>query len=191
MHAWAANVITTYLQDQSLKAMNSHAHSCLQTLLDLPGVENVLLIDHTGDCLAHLGHTKLSPAQLTVWSVLARASFGAGDELGRRADSGSCQEITNVHERGGSILRLVPGGQLLVVHFSTTPALGTLRLAVRQAVDQLATAFVPAAPEAGRHARSDAIDPQLPATVGAVLFENYETTDEDMEAISCAMCHED
>ena len=170
--------------------MNSPAHACLHGLLELPGVKNVLLIDHTGDCLAHLGETKLSPAQLTVWSVLSRASFGAGDELGRRAEAGSCQEITNIHERGGSILRLIAGGQLLVAHFSTTPALGTLRLAVREAAERLAAAYVPTRAEAG-HVHTDAIDPHLPAATGAVLFENFETTDDDMEALTHAMCHED
>ncbi len=117
--------------------MNTPAHACLHRLLDLPGVQNILLIDHTGDCLLHLGSTALSPAHLTVWSVLARASFGAGDEMGRRASSGSCQEITNMHDRGGSILRLIPGGKLLVLHFATTPAVGTLRLAVREAAQTL------------------------------------------------------
>lgn len=171
--------------------MNTPAHACLHGLLELPGVRNVLLIDHTGDCLVHLGETKLSPAQLTVWSVLSRASFGAGDELGRRAEAGSCQEITNIHERGGSILRLIAGGQLLVAHFSTTPALGTLRLAVREAAERLAATFVPARTEIS-HLHAGSIDPQLPGgSGGAVLFENFETTDDDMEALTHAMCHED
>lgn len=132
----------------------SPSHSCLHRLLELPDVQNVLLIDHTGDCLAHLGSAALSPAKLTVWSVLARASFSAGDELGRRAEAGSCQEITSIHERGGTLLRLVPGGKLLVVHFGPTPAVGTLRLAVREAAEQLAPgmAALRRAPSADRPA---------------------------------------
>ena len=169
--------------------MNTPAHTCLNGLLDLPGAQNVLLIDHTGDCLAHIGPVQLSPAKLTVWSVLARASFSAGDELGQRADAGSCQEITNLHERGGSILRLVAGGQLLVLHFDSTPALGTLRLAVREAADTLASCILPPAAEPPGLLH-DAIHP--PASLGAVLFEAYEATEDDADALTHAMmCHED
>ncbi len=171
--------------------MNTPAHACLNGLLDLPGAQNVLLIDHTGDCLAHIGPTQLSPAKLTVWSVLARASFSAGDELGQRADCGSCQEITNLHDRGGSILRLVAGGQLLVLHFDSTPALGTLRLAVREAAEKLASCLLPCAPDSPR-LDSAMLHESMPATVGAVLFEAYEATEEENNALAHAMmCHED
>lgn len=171
--------------------MNTPAHDCLNGLLDLPGAQNVLLIDHTGDCLAHIGPTQLSPAKLTVWSVLARASFSAGDELGQRAEAGSCQEITNLHERGGSILRLVPGGQLLVLHFDSTPALGTLRLAVREAAEKLSTHILPTAPEPTRLDIATLSD-SMPSTIGAVLFEAYESTEDEDHALHHAMmCHED
>lgn len=112
-------------------------HACLQRLLDLPGVTAIFLIDQSGDCLTHLGANVLSPAKRTVWSVLARASFNAGDELGRRAETGACQEITNLNEHGGSILRAVPGGRLLVVQFTSPTALGTLRLATRETAAEL------------------------------------------------------
>lgn len=169
--------------------MNTTAHACLQGLLDLPGTQNVLLIDHTGDCLAHLGSAQLSPAKLTVWSVLARASFSAGDELGQRADTGSCQEVTNIHERGGSILRLVPGGQLLVVHFDSTPALGTLRLALREAAEALSAHIQPALPQPMRLDAStfDSVNS------GPDPFESYEATEETPahEVMAAMMCHED
>lgn len=174
--------------------MNSPAHESLRSLLDLPGTQNVLLIDHTGDCLAHLGCSQLSPAKLTVWSVLARASFSAGDELGQRADAGSCQEITNLHERGGSILRLVSGGQLLVLHFDSTPALGTLRLAVREAAEKLSSLLVP---RQKAESRCDPAALDHPGAVpgGTVLFEAYEAEDgaiHDSHAFEHAMmCHED
>ena len=170
--------------------MNSPAHACLNGLLDLPGTQNVLLIDHTGDCLAHVGSTQLSPAKLTVWSVLARASFSSGDELGHRADAGSCQEITNLHERGGTILRLISGGQLLVLHFDSTPALGTLRLAVREAAEKLSSFLLPSAP-AAPHFDPETFDHST-AAGGAVLFEAYEATEDDTEVFTHAMmCHED
>lgn len=172
--------------------MNSPAHACLNGLLEHPGVRDVLLIDHTGDCLAHCGNTDLSPAKLTVWSVLARASFGSGDELGRRADAGSCREITNLHERGGSILRLISGGQLLVVHFSAIPALATLRIAVREASERLAAAFIPARMESPRDC-AEALDPESPsASHGAVLFEAYDAPEDGaIDLLTHAMCHED
>lgn len=168
--------------------MNTPHHAFLQGLLDLPGAQNVLLIDHTGDCLAHIGSAQLSPAKLTVWSVLARASFSAGDEFGQRADAGSCQEITNLHDRGGSILRLVPGGQLLVVHFDSTPALGTLRLAVREAAEKLAGQLHPASQQPVR------LDASTFDTTDAAPdpFESYEAVhDEHSGVMSAMMCHED
>lgn len=168
--------------------MNTPHHAILQGLLDLPGAQNVLLIDHTGDCLAHIGTAQLSPAKLTVWSVLARASFSAGDELGQRADAGSCQEITNIHERGGSILRLVPGGQLLVVHFDSTPALGTLRIALRETAEKLAAHLQPVPQQTVR------LDASTFDSTGAAPdpFESYEAVgDEHSGVVAAMMCHED
>ena len=168
--------------------MNTPAHACLQGLLELPGAQNVLLIDHTGDCLVHLGSMQLSPAKLTVWSVLARASFSAGDELGQRADAGSCQEITNIHERGGTILRLVPGGQLLVLHFDSTPALGTLRLALRETAETLSAHLQPVLPQPTRFDASTFDS----ANAGPDPFESYEAAEEAApDVMAVMMCHED
>ena len=162
--------------------MSPSIHTSLQVLLDIPGAKNVLLIDHTGDCLMHLGETKLSHAKLTVWSVLARASFGAGDEMGNRAEAGSCQEITNIHDNGGSILRLVPGGRLLVVHFTPNASVGALRFAMQAAAGDLASAFVPEKLPASVLANSN-LDAGLTINTGAVLFEAYEATEsEQVEA---------
>ena len=123
--------------------------------------------------------------------MLARASFGAGDELGQRAECGSCQEVTNLHERGGSILRLIPGGQLLVLHFDSSPALGSLRLAVREAAEKLSALPLPK-PETDRPFDITTLDNTIPAPIGAVLFEAYEATDEDEHALAHAMmCGED
>ena len=171
--------------------MNTPAHTCLNGLLELPGVQNVLLIDHTGDCLAHLGPVPLPPAKLTVRSVLARAAFSAGDELGQRSDSGSCQEITNLHDRGGSIMRLVPGGQLLVLHFDSTPALGTLRLSVREAAEKLASSLMQS-PRPASQRDDRMLTDSMAASSGPVLFEDFEAADQDSEARPHAMlCHED
>lgn len=178
--------------------MHTPLHSLLDRLLESPGAQNVLLLDHTGDCLAHRGTAKLSPAKITVWSVLARASFNAGDELGLRAESGSCQEITNLHERGGSILRLVPGGKLLVLHFNAEAAPGVLRLAVRQAADELAQGLVPQNDRASELARLTAelqsvnFAPGAPASAGAVLFEEFTALDDEsgFHEPAVALCHE-
>ncbi len=157
--------------------MNANVHASLQSLLDLPGVRNVILIDHSGDCLLHLGETKLSPAKLTVWSVLARASFGAGDEMGNRSDAGSCREITNIHDQGGSLLRLVPGGKLIVVYFSSTAALGVMRIAVQEAASQLDLVHIPEKLDIAQLDRENA-RAALAASSGAVLFEAYEAGEE-------------
>lgn len=171
--------------------MNTPAHTCLNGLLELPGVQNVLLIDHTGDCLVHLGPTHLAPPNLNVRSVLARAAFSAGDELGQRSDCGSCQEITNLHERGGSIMRLVPGGQLLVLHFDSTPALGTLRLAVREASEELASCLVQSS-RATSELDDRILTDSMAASGGPVLFETFEAPDEVSHSMShVMMCHED
>jgi predicted regulator of Ras-like GTPase activity (Roadblock/LC7/MglB family) len=172
-------------------AMNTPAHTCLNGLLELPGVQNVLLIDHTGGCLAQLGPIPLPPAALTVRSVLARAAFSAGDELGQRTDCGSCHEITNLHERGGSIMRLVPGGQLLVLHFDATPALGTLRLSVREAAEKLAS-FLVQSPRTPSQRDDRTLTDSMSASGGPVLFEDFEAPDDDSGAMPHAMlCHED
>ena len=165
--------------------MSTSIHSSLQVLLDIPGAKNVLLIDHTGDCLMHLGETKLSPAKLTVWSVLARASFGAGDEMGNRAEAGSCQEITNIHDNGGSILRLVPGGRLLVVHFTPAASVGALRLAMQSAADHLASVFIPEKLPASALEKS-ILDAGLTINTGAVLFEAYEATDVEVREVEAS-----
>lgn len=152
-------------------------HACLHRLLDLPGVSAIFLIDESGDCLTHLGATTLSPAKRTVWSVLARASFNAGDELGRRAEAGPCQEITNLNEHGGSILRAVPGGRLLVVQFTSHAALGTLRLATRQTAAELGVGLdaigtsTPAAP-------LDQLKDSLAASLTAPAFASDVFADE-------------
>jgi hypothetical protein len=153
--------------------MNVNVHACLQSLLDLPGAKNVILIDHTGDCLLHLGETKLSPAKLTVWSVLARASFGAGDEMGNRSDAGSCREITNIHDQGGTLLRLVPGGRLIVVYFSTTAALGVMRIALQEVASQLDSVHIPEKLDMVKMDREMA-NAAREASSGAVLFEAYD-----------------
>jgi predicted regulator of Ras-like GTPase activity (Roadblock/LC7/MglB family) len=126
---------------QSAASSQNPTRATLQQLFGLPGVQHVFLVDHTGGCVAHLGNGNVPSTKITTWTVLARAVFGAADELGQRSDSGSCQELTQVHNHGGSLLRLVPGGLLLVVHFSSMSALGTLRLQARAVVDELAAAL--------------------------------------------------
>lgn len=144
-------------------------HACLHRLLDLPGVSAIFLIDQSGNCLTHLGSSVLSPAKRTVWSVLARASFSAGDELGQRANAGACQEVTNLNENGGSILRVVPGGQLLMVQFNSPAALGTVRLAIREAAAELGVGIVAQAPDHSATPHQHLKD-SLTASIAAPVF---------------------
>jgi predicted regulator of Ras-like GTPase activity (Roadblock/LC7/MglB family) len=161
--------------------MNTHSspqtptHQNLQRLFDLPGVQHVLLVDHTGGCVAHLGNGTVPRTRLTEWTVLARAVFSAADELGQRSISGSCQEITQMHNHGGTLLRLVPGGLLLVVHFSASPPLGTLRLQAREVAERLASCLTAGTTARLESAASIALDV---APLGGGLFVSHEEFDE-------------
>jgi predicted regulator of Ras-like GTPase activity (Roadblock/LC7/MglB family) len=85
-------------------------------------VRHAVVIDAIGLCLAHAGHEPVSNTLLNDWTVVARAAFGAGDQLGKRSGLGRCVEMTQAHEDGGVLMRSLAGGMLMVVqHGLRTP----------------------------------------------------------------------
>jgi len=113
------------------------ARQAMANLIRLTDVRHAVVIDAIGLCLAHAGHEPVSNALLNDWTVVARAAFSAGDQLGRRSGVGTCQEIGQYHEHGGILMRSLPGGMLMVIqHGLRTPLeeLRTLSAAVAQAL---------------------------------------------------------
>lgn len=98
------------------------ANMAMQRLIRVPDVRHAVVIDPIGLCLAHAGHEPVSNKLLNDWTVVARAAFAAGDQLGQRSGVGACMETVQSHAEGGILIRAVPGGMLLVVqHGARTP----------------------------------------------------------------------
>ncbi len=98
------------------------ARQAMAQLIRITDVRHAVVIDAIGLCLAHAGHEPVSNALLNDWTVVARAAFSAGDQLGRRSGVGACEEMAHHHEQGGILMRTLPGGMLMVVqHGLRTP----------------------------------------------------------------------
>lgn len=108
------------------------SQAMLRRVADLPGVRHVVVLDAAGLCLAHMGHEPVSTMLLTDWTVIGRAAFSACDELGQRCGAGPCQESLQTHRDGGTLMRSLTGGMLLVVQYEAKTQVGSLRLVVAE-----------------------------------------------------------
>ena len=108
------------------------SQAMLRRVADVPGVRHVAVLDAMGLCLAHTGHEPVSTMLLTDWTVIGRAAFSACDELGQRCGAGPCQESLQTHRDGGTLMRSLSGGMLMVVQYEAKTQVGTLRLVVAE-----------------------------------------------------------
>jgi predicted regulator of Ras-like GTPase activity (Roadblock/LC7/MglB family) len=115
----------------------------LSEIAALPGVRHVAIIDSAGLCLIHSGHEPVSPTLLTDWTVLARAAFLANDDMGQRCGIGPCLEALQTHAEGGTLMRQMRGSMMIIVQHTLNAHVGSLRLQVREAAEQLPVAVEP------------------------------------------------
>lgn len=113
---------------QSFTINRDNCQEMLKRIADLPGVRHVAVLDAVGLCLAHTGHEPVSTMLLTDWTVVARAAFAACDDLGQRCGAGPCQEALQTHRDGGTLMRSLAGGMLMIVQFENRAQVGTVRL---------------------------------------------------------------
>jgi hypothetical protein len=109
----------------------------LQRISALVDVKHVAILDAVGLCLIHSGHEPVSTMLLTGWTVVARAAFSACDDLGQRCGCGPCQESLQTHAEGGTLMRSMRGGMLLVIQFGRKTPIGTLRIAAMEVCEAL------------------------------------------------------
>ena len=111
--------------------------SQLAEIAAMPGVRHAAIIDSAGLCLMHAGHEPVSPSLLTDWTVLARSAFLASDDMGQRCGIGPCLETMQTHRDGGTLMRSMAGGMMLIVQHTLETLVGTLRIQLRQAAEKL------------------------------------------------------
>ena len=109
----------------------------LQKLTDLAHVRHVAVLDAMGLCLLHSGPEPVSTMLLTDWTVVARSAFAACDDLGVRCGAGHCQESLQTHDDGGTLMRVMNGGMLLVIQYGPKTSVGTLRMIAMDVADAL------------------------------------------------------
>ncbi len=109
----------------------------LERVTEVPNVKHVAVLDAMGLCLLHSGPEAVSTMLLTDWTVVARSAFAACDDLGVRCGAGHCQESLQTHANGGTLLRTMPGGMLLVVQYGAKTPVGTLRMVAMEVAEAL------------------------------------------------------
>ncbi len=122
---------------QSFTISREQSIPMLRRVADLTGVRHVAVLDAAGLCLAHTGHEPVSAALLADWTIVARAAFAACDDMGQRCGVGPCQEALQTHRDGGTLMRSLAGGMLLVTQFDSKAPVGTIRLAAAEAAMDL------------------------------------------------------
>jgi hypothetical protein len=115
----------------------------LQRIADIADVRHVAVLDAVGLCLLHSGHEPVSTMLLTGWTVVARAAFSACDDLGQRGGSGPCQESLQTHAEGGTLMRALRGGMLLIVQYGKKTPVGSLRILAIEVGEALPVAVEP------------------------------------------------
>jgi hypothetical protein len=117
-----------------------HAQAAMEGLLRLQDVRHVAVIDAIGLCLAHVGTEPVSKTLLNDWTVVARSAFAAADQLGQRSGAGQCISSTYEHTEGGTLLRRVAGGMLLIIQHGPRTAVATLMQQAAEVAQALPTA---------------------------------------------------
>jgi len=141
---------------QSFTINREQSLPILRRLADIPGVRHVVVLDAAGLCLAHTGHEPVAAALITDWTVVAHAAFAACDDMGQRCGAGPCQEALQTHRDGGTLMRSLAGGMMLLVQFDSRAPAGTVRLvAAEVAMDLPVPVAHKAPPRPQRPAHAD------------------------------------
>lgn len=131
------------------------ANVAMQRLIRVPDVRHAVVIDAIGLCLAHVGHEPVSNKLLNDWTVVARAAFAAGDQLGQRSGVGNCVETVQAHADGGILIRALSGGMLLVVQHGVRTPVDDLRKLAAETASNLPTAVEVKAPKPAMASAND------------------------------------
>ena len=115
------------------------AQQAMEQLLTITDVRHVAIVDAIGLCLAHAGKEPVSKTMLNDWTVVARSTFAANDQLGQRSGAGPCVSALSEHREGGTLMRVVAGGMLLITQYGPRTPVQELQQMVTEVAQILPT----------------------------------------------------
>jgi len=143
------NIVIT---DKDMKQINF----CLNKMLSLSMAHSVLLIDRSGQLIAHHGNT--TDLDILSLSALTAANFGATAEIARMLGE---EEFTLLFHKGKNenvYFSAVGEHVIMVTLFNDKTSLGLIRLQIDKIIDELSTTLLPIF-EKGRSRHSDPLRP--------------------------------
>ncbi len=143
------NIVIT---DKDMKQINF----CLNKMLSLSMAHSVLLIDRSGQLIAHHGNT--TDLDILSLSALTAANFGATAEIARMLGE---EEFTLLFHKGKNenvYFSAVGEHVIMVTLFNDKTSLGLIRLQIDKIIDELSTILLSIF-EKGRSRQNDPIRP--------------------------------
>jgi len=143
------NIVIT---DKDMKQINF----CLNKMLSLSMAHSVLLIDRSGQLIAHHGNT--TDLDILSLSALTAANFGATAEIARMLGE---EEFTLLFHKGKNenvYFSAVGEHVIMVTLFNDKTSLGLIRLQIDKIIDELSTILLSIF-EKGRSRQSDPMRP--------------------------------
>jgi len=143
------NIVIT---DKDMKKINF----CLNKMLSSSMAHSVLLIDRSGQLIAHHGNTP--DLDILSLSALTAANFGATAEIARILGE---EEFTLLFHKGKNenvYFSAVGEHVILVTLFNDKTSLGLIRLQINKIIDELSTILLSIF-EKGRSRHSDPLRP--------------------------------
>jgi predicted regulator of Ras-like GTPase activity (Roadblock/LC7/MglB family) len=143
------NIVIT---DKDMKKINF----CLNKMLSSSMAHSVLLIDRSGQLIAHHGNTP--DLDISSLSALTAANFGATAEIARILGE---EEFTLLFHKGKNenvYFSAVGEHVIMVTLFNDKTSLGLIRLQIDKIIDELSTILLSIF-EKGRSRHSDPIRP--------------------------------
>jgi len=143
------NIVIT---DKDMKQINF----CLNKMLSLSMAHSVLLIDRSGQLIAHHGNTP--DLDILSLSALTAANFGATAEIARMLGE---EEFTLLFHKGKNenvYFSAVGEHVIMVTLFNDKTSLGLIRLQIDKIIDELSTILLSIF-EKGRSRQNDPIRP--------------------------------
>lgn len=140
------------ITDQDMKKINY----CLSKMLSSSMAHSVLLIDRSGQLIAHHGNTP--DLDISSLSALTAANFGATAEIARMLGE---EEFTLLFHKGKNenvYFSAVGEHVIMVTLFNDKTSLGLIRLQIDKIIDELSTILFPIF-EKGRSRRGDSLRP--------------------------------
>ncbi|MBL9116946.1 MAG: hypothetical protein JNJ83_18210 [Verrucomicrobiaceae bacterium] len=144
------------------------AQQAMEQLLKIADVRHVAIVDAIGLCLAHAGKEPVSKTMLNDWTVVARSTFAANDQLGQRSGAGPCVSALSEHREGGTLMRVVAGGMLLITQYGPRTPVSELQQMVTEVAQILPTTveIKPPSPIAAPVPPVSSLKPDVPAPSG-------------------------